>query len=508
MNDSDSTIWLLPAELIIHIFCFLEEHKRVKYARICRKWYYWCQNKWPNLIGAPINTVAAHGSTKLVEKLINKNASNSYLLLSGISDGGNVELFKSMMHSVKNLMVNAFIVSASTKNSAVIDKFYGLWLCYKHDCVCKAAQQGNLEAIKFFGEEMEAENLVATSFTKAFCEAAAYGQKTIMEYIFNKFNISGVDIYSAFSRAAFNNHKQIVNYLYDISPQQISGAITGAAESGNLEYLKYLFQTYITGKSDISHDNTAYAMCKRETLNLAILNGHIQVVDFLLKTEWYNNPQCIEHILTTSARNGQESILNHFMTNYHFYEKSLKRAFNSAIGGGHLNIVKLLIERVVTYDHYEALTHAIIGGHLEIVKYFIKKNPPITYNWIFIVALKYGNIHIGKYIFETYHIDVKQFDSNDKFDLNDELANNAVRGNIDGMKLIMRVQTLNYLDWQTALLEAIKCGEEKMVKFIISQQIPRDKFIPDVIIRTAEDSITKKGHRISTYVKKFFNSNK
>jgi len=108
-----------------------------------------------------------------------------------------------------------------------------------------------------------------------------------------------------------------------------------AVESGDLETVKRLVETRLVDPKGSDS----------EALRLAALNGHLEVMQFLLP---HANPKAYG-----------------------------SQAFRVAAGNGHLEIVKFLLPHSDPKAHYsEALRWAAENGHFEIVQFLIPHSDP------------------------------------------------------------------------------------------------------------------------------------
>jgi Ankyrin repeats (3 copies) len=155
-------------------------------------------------------------------------------------------------------------------------------------------------------------------------------------------------------------------------------------------------------------------------------------------------------------------------------------AMNKAAFGGHIKIVKLLIEKGAT-DFNTAMIFAALGGHMKIVKLLIEKGATefvrtMTY------AARGGYIEIVKLMIEKGATKI-----------NLALANAALGGHMKIVKLLIEKGAT---DFDSGMIWAAKGGHMEIVKLMI------EKGATDFI--TATSSAAEGGHtEIVNYLKQF-----
>jgi ankyrin repeat protein len=129
------------------------------------------------------------------------------------------------------------------------------------------------------------------------------------------------------------------------------------------------------------------------------------------------------------------------------------RAMNYAAEGGHMEIVKLMIEKGAT-EFNSAMYNAARGGHMEIVKLMIEKGAT-EFNWAMGDAAKGGHMEIVKLMIEKGATD---FDS--------AMRNAARGGNMEIVKLMIEKGATHFI---TAMRNAAGEGHMEIVKLMIEK---------------------------------------
>ena len=228
----------------------------------------------------------------------------------------------------------------------------------------------------------------------AFKDAAAVGQKDIIQLLLEKIPISTGMLDYPFSCAVNGVHvaviEQLLVYQELISEVWLQDALKQAAFRGNNELLKLLLAkdnvifknvineaTYNVAKTGCQ--NTVDLLLRsggalKYALNGAAECGHEDVVKWLL-----TNDQIIENSLIlavdTATKAGHDDIVKLFLERYPKSEKILKGALEGAAKHGRENIAKrLLDEYSVTQDcRNRIVVEAGRAGHEGVVKLFLEK---------------------------------------------------------------------------------------------------------------------------------------
>ena len=143
-------------------------------------------------------------------------------------------------------------------------------------------------------------------------------------------------------------------------------------------------------------------------------------------------------------------------------EDIYNNAMRNAALGGHLKIVKYLIDQKGADDFNEAMAWAAAGGHLEIVKYLIKKGEEIgqelSFNYAMFLAAKEGQMMILKYL-----IDQK---GADKF--NTAMIYAAEKGHLEIVKYLIDQKGADAFN--RAMEYAARGGHLEIVKYLIEEK--------------------------------------
>lgn len=211
------------------------------------------------------------------------------------------------------------------------------------------------------------------------------------QFIKNK-SLKNTFIKSMLYEACKNGKFNVVKYFIEVrklNPSlsvSISCFFTGpifkaAAESGNLELVKYLLEGH---KADIESQGLSGGT-KDTALSRAAAKGHANVVEYLIFKGANLNP-----------------------------EVSNSDILNQAIDSQNLAVVKLLIESGTKIENF-ALNHALKVGALTIVKYLLEKRPGIKTHWFSsstpaCIVVGSGNVELVKYLIEKEDLDLFEED--------------------------------------------------------------------------------------------------
>lgn len=161
-----------------------------------------------------------------------------------------------------------------------------------------------------------------------------------------------------------------------------------ACENGHLDMVEYLVKhmknRYVFGESSLNHPS-------RQALNLASENGHLPVVKLLVKEY---RPVQAKGALDRASKNGHVPVVEFLLFKWY----TSRYAMTLASSNGHLEVLELLDD----FDNYcpkSAIHRACANGHLPIVKFLVEhenKYPFTDYaiNW----AGKYGHLEIVKFL--------------------------------------------------------------------------------------------------------------
>lgn len=222
----------------------------------------------------------------------------------------------------------------------------------------------------------------------------------------------------AITEAAEKGNLDVVKYLYeechlDVETDEGDGTLMKlAAESGNLDIVKYLWK--------IGHANVeAYQMSTEyNPLMSAAAMGHLEVVRYLIEQCGANieaQDRFRETPLCFAAHGGHLDVVKYLVerkANVNHKSSYNNSALLHACKEGHLDVVKYLVERCgcdieeANGADFNALHHAIAGGHLDIVKYLIERRgakPSCRLpngQTALHTAATYGQFEIAKYLVE------------------------------------------------------------------------------------------------------------
>jgi ankyrin repeat protein len=143
------------------------------------------------------------------------------------------------------------------------------------------------------------------------------------------------------------------------------GALIIAALNGHLEIVKFLLENdhYINRHQDLALKNAAH-------------HGHLEIVKFLVKNgaNIHTDEDEVDPLGSAAVR-GHLEIVKFLLENGADIHASKDRSLINAALSGHLEIVKFLVENGADIDarNDQALVSAAIRGHLEIVKFLASK---------------------------------------------------------------------------------------------------------------------------------------
>jgi len=219
----------------------------------------------------------------------------------------------------------------------------------------------------------------------------------------------------------------------------------------SLDIIKYLFE--------IGYDDCTYL-----ALKWSIVNGHIDVVKYLMEVRHINfskdpDNECLFNTLDHACNNGHYDIVKYLFEVHHMdcsydaidwicemnnlelmiylfdvqNKKCTDATVNIACTKGHIDILKYLLE--IRNEKYTdlAIKNACIHGHLDIIKYLFEKHyVNHTNNFVDIVniSIRYGYLDIVKYLFEVHHKDCS-----------DDVIDDVCKyGHLDVIKYLFEVQ--------------------------------------------------------------------
>jgi ankyrin repeat protein len=218
--------------------------------------------------------------------------------------------------------------------------------------------------------------------------------------------------------AASRGHLQVVKYLVeeagaDVRCGGFDGGVTAlmqAADRGHVDVVEYLL-----GRQDIDID--AKRADGRTAFGLACLNGHLEVAKLLVAAGARVNPQSRDEAgaLLSAASGGHLQVVKYLVEEAGADVRCAGFGGGTvpthSAGGGYIDVVDYLqyVKRGVGRT---ALDYACVKGHLEVAKLLVaagarvnpqhsKKGGPLMY------AAMGGQLHVFKYLVEEAGADVR-----------------------------------------------------------------------------------------------------
>ena len=140
--------------------------------------------------------------------------------------------------------------------------------------------------------------------------------------------------------------------------------------------------------------NVVYYIAKLEESNFRYTKGDFRKQHKILRDSHYLD------LLFEAARAGDESLVKYALDNK--FSEDINGALKIAANGGHLDVVKYLVERGANI-HLQSefpLTLALINGHAEVVKYLVSKGADVHIhdNYLLKLARERGQKDIMNYL--------------------------------------------------------------------------------------------------------------
>ena len=277
----------------------------------------------------------------------------------------------------KFFLQNDIIERREYLNRIGVAALFGSVKCFKYlmmngdeinEDTCKfAVAGGNMEIIHL----CEQKGLV---FEGCLQISSMYHRFEIFEWLNTHFNYEEVPL-SEFIRC----YNEPLFYFYSFSGSDIEmineydgcTSINSASQNGQLEVVKYLYET--------CHANTVTINVNGCTpMNNATIFGHLNIVKYLYETCHANVEIRDEHSNTP---------------------------MNNAVGYGHYNIVKYLYETCHAKVPGEVIYFASFNGYLDIVKYLYETCHLEFDAYTVKDASERGHLDVVKYLCETCHAD-------------------------------------------------------------------------------------------------------
>ncbi|KYQ88305.1 hypothetical protein DLAC_11000 [Tieghemostelium lacteum] len=301
---------------------------------------------------------------------------------------GNIEILEFIYSkSLSKCYFTNHAIDMAAKNGKMnvirflVEQFIGMKCIYALVYACKG---GYYDIVVYLCENFPK----IKHHAKAMDLAAQGGHLEILKYLYNKWGANFTS--RAINKATENGHLETLKYLYSIRPNTnikcSSKSMDVASNNGHLELIKYQMERNLATVSFYAMDSAAFknrldivkylhskkAGCTLEALNGATLNGHIEVVKYLLNYRAEGGPH---NILNTASLKGNVEIF--------------KLLYNSP-----------LIRQLIIIDSFNILRTAVYYGQLEIIKYLHSCNDS-EYVPIFDLAVERGHLNILEFYLQT-----------------------------------------------------------------------------------------------------------
>ncbi len=348
----------------------------------------------------------------------------------------------------------------------------------------------------------------------AFRDAAAVGQKDIIQLLLEKIPISTGMLDDPFSCAVKGVHvaviEQLLVYQELISEVWLKDALKQAAFSGNNELLKLL----------LAKDNVIFKNVINDATYNAAKNGYQDTVDLLLKSggaltyaisgaaesgcedvvKWLLEndritENCLNYAVENATKAGHDDIVKLLLARYPASEKIWKGALECAAKHGRENIAKILFgSREVTQDcRIRVAVEAARAGHEGIVGLCLKNGLTLGLKDVLLVAAQNGHVTIIRLI-----LSVSQ--NLATHDIGEALFDSKISNNKDVIEALLNLDPLSFsnlpyveqdrlpaeiarfvlqndflTEWcrSWAIVLAAKAGEEQMVEQLLAKRPDR-----------------------------------
>ena len=367
---------------------------------------------------------------------------------------------------------------------------FGLNNGIKCNSLAKAAEQGNLDIIKYLYEEHHLDVELKNSEGQTPVNVASlYGYLDIVKYLVENCHANADTQSKKFNsplhNAAFNGHFGVVKYLVEqchlnIEAKNDEGQtpVNRASLNGYLDIVKYLVENCHANINTFSNRGNY-------PINNAAFNGHLDVVKYLvdecnISVELKNGEG--QTPVNSASLKGHIDIVKYLVENCHANADTQSKKFNSplhnAAFNGHFGVVKYLVEQChlnIEAKNDEGQTpvnRASLNGYLDIVKYLVENchanintfsnrgNYPINN------AAFNGHLDVVKYLVEECNADVEIKNNEGLSPINSA----AAKGHLDIVKYLVEQCNANVNaqsnKGNTPLINATKNRHDDVVKYL------------------------------------------
>lgn len=327
--------------------------------------------------------------------------------------------------------------------------------------------------------------------------AALVGNMRLLEWMMDKdriltdgrtFDINSTTAYNA----AENNHIHILKWIEQEYPEYIDNNIVNyAAKNGHYDIVRYYaekgywtYKLYVYCASDnnirmmdwlneMENKQNMLQLYKydyiREAMNEGAKMGHQEVLEWGMKNGFRLNQEILNIVLRHSGKGKRYFDILKWLCSNGLYLDEI--AFNEAIIGGDINIIKWMTQRTHDYVNYNGLINrALIHGHNEIALYLADNNAFIDSTTVMYLT-KIKDLELFKTIYEKRSpnksdLILIEAAKNNNFEVLKWLMENTEYDDVNMTHYLIEPSKRNILKW------ALENGQEyssQMINKIVDQ---------------------------------------
>ncbi|GLE04929.1 hypothetical protein PINS_up013910 [Pythium insidiosum] len=214
-----------------------------------------------------------------------------------------------------------------------------------------AALEGHLDVVRFLHEKPQEGCTVL-----AMNGAAARGHLEVVRFLHA--NRSEGCTTLAMDSAAANGHLEVVRFLHEHRTEgATTDAMDHAAARGRLDVIKFLHEHREEG-------------CTNDAMDSAATQNRLDVLEFLQANR---SEGCSKRALVGAAGRNHMRIVT-FLLQHHTFHRNARAIVNEAACNGHLEMVQFLIRKGFKWN-FHAIDGAATGGYCAVVKFLLDVNP-------------------------------------------------------------------------------------------------------------------------------------
>lgn len=243
---------------------------------------------------------------------------------------GDIELVKILYIAKVGCQSNLIPIAARFGHLDIIIFFRTTYnLSWTRDTIAYAAENGHLDVIKYLHKEERNLEKKLGCTVLAIDNAAKNGYIEVVKFLVE--NRQDGWTTNAIDDAAENGYLDIIVYLSNTKLGNKIGwtklALNGSAKNGHLDIFTFL---YFNRREE----------CKQEVINIAVMNGHIQIVKFLHQ---YNPKlRCDQKSMNVASVKGHIDVIRFLC--YNLRMNYTQQTLDLARGEGHTKIVDILLQ--------------------------------------------------------------------------------------------------------------------------------------------------------------------